>query len=64
MKGRIPNGAESTSKRHEENRNYYERNKETLRARQKETYREKAKERRIQKLNSIIAEYNLPVQII
>jgi len=63
MRGRIPNGAESTSERHGENQLYYEKNKERLRAKQKESYKEKAKEKRIEKINRLIAEYKLPISL-
>jgi hypothetical protein len=64
MRGRIPNGAESSSERHGENQLYYEKNKERLRAKQKETYKGKAKEKRIEKLNKIIAEYDIKINLI
>lgn len=63
MRGRIPIGAESTSERHGENQLYYEKNKERLRAKQKETYKEKSKSKRIEKINRLISEYNLPITI-
>lgn len=63
MRGRIPIGAESTSERHGKNQAYYEKNKDSLRAKQKETYREKSKSKRIEKINRLIAEYNLPIAL-
>jgi hypothetical protein len=64
MRGRTPIGAESTSDRHKENQAYYEKNKDSLRAKQKETYREKSKSKKIEKLNKIIAEYDIKINLI